>query len=136
MAVEELKTTINGRYIYARQWSPVQALNMSSRLLNECQHLAIPFIEGNADFDDVLRLLSQVQHDKLLPIVKEFIYCARVLNANNEPTEVHEANVDSIYAGKVVDLLLVFKAVCELQFKDFFEQGRALFPKRVQALKE
>lgn len=126
--LKELKTEIGGKSIYARQWSATQALANSSQLMNICGGLAIPFIEGVATFDDVLRLLTNVEHDKLVPIVKKFVYVARTVDTGGNPVEIGDANIDTLFSGKLIDLVLIFKAVCELQYKDFFEQGRALLP--------
>lgn len=130
MACKELKTTINGSEIYAKQWDAVTALNNSSLLMNTCAQYAIPFIEGKADFDDVLRLLTNVEHNALVNIIKKFIYAARTRDKSGNPIELSDANINQQYSGKLIDLILIFKAVCELQYKDFFEQGRALLPKQ------
>lgn len=130
MACKELKTTINGTEIYAQQWDAVTALANSSYLMNTCAQYAIPFIEGEADFDDVLRLLTNVEHTSLLLVIKKFIYVARTRDAAGNPVELSDANINQFYSGKLIDLILIFKAVCELQYKDFFEQGRALLPKQ------
>ena len=130
MALQELRKEINGRKVFAKQWNAKKGLAMSIKLLNTCQHLAIPFIEGNADFDDVLRLMAQVDHDRLTPIMLEFIYCARTVDKSGQPIEIDSSNVDLIYEEKLIDLVLVFKEIAELQFKDFFVQGRARLPRR------
>jgi hypothetical protein len=129
MAVKELRCDINGTEIYARQWDAITAFANSSYLMNTCQHFAVPFIEGTADFDDVLRLLANVEHISLLEVVKKFIYVVRIKDAAGNPVELSDANINQYYSGKLIDLVLIFKAVCELQYKDFFEQGRALLPK-------
>ncbi|NQZ74586.1 MAG: hypothetical protein HRT61_00480 [Ekhidna sp.] len=128
MACLELKTTIGGKQIYARQWNAIEALSNSSILMNACAQYAIPFIEGTADFDDVLRLMTNVQNDTLLGIFKKFLYTVRTVDGAGNPVELSDVNIDQLYSGKLIDLVLIFKAVCELQYKDFFEQGRALMP--------
>ena len=128
MAIKELRTDINGIEIYARQWDALTALSNSSYLMNTCQQFAVPFIEGTANFDDVLRLLANVEHTSLLTVLKKFIYVVRIQDAAGNPVELSDANINQYYSGKLIDLVLIFKAVCELQYKDFFEQGRALLP--------
>ncbi len=130
MACKELKTTINGIEVYAKQWDALTALSNSSILMNTCAQYAIPFIEGKAEFDDVLRLLTNVDKDDLLEVVKKFIYVARIRDENGNPVELSDANINQYFSGKLIDLILIFKAICELQYKDFFEQGRALLPKQ------
>lgn len=132
MACKELKTVVGDKEIYAKQWDAVTALTNSSLLMNTCAQYAIPFIEGKADFDDVLRLLTNVEHSSLLLILKKFIYAARTRDEAGNPTEISDANINQLYSGKLIDLVLIFKAVCELQYKDFFEQGRALLPRQGQ----
>lgn len=128
MAIKELRTDINGIEIYAMQWDALTALSNSSYLMSTCQQYAVPFIEGTADFDDVLRLLANVEHTSLLTVLKKFIYVVRIKDATGNPVELDDTNINQYYSGKLIDLVLIFKAVCELQYKDFFEQGRALLP--------
>ena len=129
MALQELKTTINGTQVYARQWDATKALSNSAYLMSTCAELAIPFIEGNAEFDDVLRLLAGVEHTKLLQVLKVFVYAARISDTAGNPVELSDATVNQHFNGKLLDLILIFKAVCELQYKEFFRQGRELLPK-------
>lgn len=96
--------------------------------MNTCQQYAVPFIKGTADFDDVLRLLANVEHTILLPVLKKFIYVVRIKDSAGNPIELSDTNINQYYSGKLIDLVLIFKAVCELQYKDFFEQGHALLP--------
>jgi hypothetical protein len=128
VAIKELRIDINGIEIYARQWDALTALSNSSYLMNTCQQYAVPFIEGTANFDDVLRLLANVEHTSLLTVLKKFIYVVRIKDAAGNPVELNDTNINQYYSGKLIDLVLIFKAVCELQYKDFFEQGRALLP--------
>jgi hypothetical protein len=128
MAIKELKTSINGVDIYARQWDALTALSNSSYLMNTCEQYAIPFINGTADFDDVLRLLANVEHTILLPVLKKFIFVARIKGEKGDGVELSDANINQYYSGKLIDLVLIFKAVCELQYKDFFMQGHAMLP--------
>ena len=128
MALQELRTEVNGVEVYAKQWDALTALSNSSYLMNCCQQYAVPFIEGTADFDDVLRLLANVESSSLLLVLKKFIYVARIKDQAGNPVELSDANINQHYSGKLIDLVLIFKAVCELQYKDFFEQGRALLP--------
>ena len=72
MACKELRTEINGKEIYAVQWDAVTALSNSALLMNSCAQYAIPFIEGKAEFDDVLRLLTNVEHATLIKVIKKF----------------------------------------------------------------
>ena len=130
MSCKELRTTVNGVEIYAQQWNATTALENSSYLMNTCAQYAIPFIDGTAEFDDVLRLLSNVEHDKLMPLIKKFLYVVRIRDSAGNPVELSDVNINSHFNGKLVDLILIFKVVCELQYKDFFEQGRALLPKQ------
>lgn len=125
MACRELKATIGKHDIFARQWGATQALNMQVKLLNNCGALVIPFIEGTYDFDNVLQLMAGVKHEVLVPTVKQFLSCVRI-----EGQAVDEANFDTHFDGNLIDMICIFGAVCELQYKDFFVQGRARLPRR------
>ena len=124
MSCRELKTTIGKHSVFARQWSAMQALDMQVKLLNTCGQYAIPFAEGEYDFDNVLQLMAGVEHTKLLPILKQFLSCA-----NMDGERLDDTNFDKFFDGNLINVILLFAQVCELQYKEFFIQGRALLPK-------
>lgn len=131
MACKELRTEINGMPIYARQWDATQALANSALMMNVCGQYVLPFVEGTATFDDVLRMLTNVPHEQLIPLIKRFVFAARTTDAAGNPQELSELNINQLCSGKLIDIVLIFKAICELQYKDFFEQGLALLPRKV-----
>lgn len=96
--------------------------------MNSCAQYAIPLIEGNVEFDDILRLLTNVNRESLIPIITKFVSGVRVFNTQGEPVELAPATLDQEFSGSLIDIALIFQASCELQYKDFFVQGRALLP--------
>lgn len=125
MACRELKVIVGEHEIYARQWNAVKALEMQVKLLNSCGALVLPFIEGEYDFDNVLQLMAGVKHDSLIPTMKQFLSCVRI-----EGQELSDNNFSKFFDGNLIDMVVIFAQVCELQYKDFFEQGRARLPKQ------
>jgi len=121
MACQSSNAEIKGHTVFARQWPASKAMAMQLRLLNVMGIDAIPFIEGNAKFKHILRLsrIPDKTTEEILEVVKEFIYCARM-----DGKEITPATFDIEFSGDLMLAYKIFGFVCEVQYKDFFEQGQ------------
>ena len=121
MACKSSNAEINGHSVFVRQWPASKAMAMQLELLNVLGIDAIPFIEGNFKFKHILRL-SQIQGQpmsKVLDTIKEFICCARM-----DGSEITTSTFDLVFSGDLMLAYKIFGFVCEVQYKDFFEQGQ------------
>ena len=125
MALKELRETVLGEEIFARQWPATKGLEMQIELLNTCGGHIIPIIQGDYSFDDIIRLMAHTNKKDLTDIVKRFVYDVTM---NGEV--LTETNINFKFAGNLLGLVQVFCKTVELQYRDFFEQGRATFPKK------
>lgn len=121
MACKSLSGDINGKPIYTMQWPATKALEMQMRLINALGDLALPFIEGTWGWKNLLQLLRYASVDTAMPILLEFVYAVRV-----DGKEISKSNFDMEYSGDLMRIFKTFAFSCEVQYKDFFEEGRAL----------
>lgn len=121
MACQSKNAEINGHTVFARQWPASKAMANQLKLLNVLGIDAIPFIEGKAKFNHILRLsrIPDKSTEQVLEVIKEFIYCARL-----DGKEITAATFDIEFSGDLMLAYKIFGFVCEVQYKDFFEQGQ------------
>jgi len=104
--------------VFVRQLPATKALDLQIELLNVMGADVFPFINGDFDFGNLVRVMTVTQHDKLSEIIKR-----TVCLANRDGKEVSLAEFNSVYNGDLMLVCKVFAFVCEVNFKDFFVQG-------------
>lgn len=68
---------------------------------------------------DIIALLNS--SSEVVPLIKEFVSSARI-----DGKEIVPATFDKYYNEELLFIFKVFSFVCEVQYKDFFEQGQNL----------
>jgi len=121
MACTEEKREINGKVYYCRQWDATKALENQMKLLQVFKGSAIPFVDGDFTFGNVLNMFQSGDVEKTLPLIKDFVCRARV-----DGQEITSATFDFEYSGDMLRIIQVFSFVCEVQYKYFFEAGLAM----------
>lgn len=119
MACMDMNRVINDKPVYVRQWAATLAIKNLSMALSTFGGPFGTFVDGDSKFLDTLRLLQGTEPDKLMPLLMEFVCCARI-----DGQEVTPATFNSIYNGELELVFKVFGFVCEVQYKDFFDQGQ------------
>jgi hypothetical protein len=104
--------------IFVRQLPATKALDLQIELLNVMGTEVFPFIHGEFNFSNILRVMAASSHTQLSDIVKRV-----VCFANKDGKEVKSALFDTEYNGDLMLIWKVFAFVCEVNFKDFFRQG-------------
>ena len=104
--------------VYVRQLPATKALDLQIELLNVLGTEVFPFISGDYNFNNILRIMAATEHTKLADIMKRV-----VCMASKDGKEVKPALFDHEYSGELLTVCEVFAFVCEVNFKDFFNQG-------------
>ena len=120
MACKVVTREICGKEAFCRQWPATKALKMKAELVRMGGQTIIPFVHGKADLSAMLALEAKSKPEELVQLIKEFVCSVRV---NGE--EVTPATFDMKYTGELWDIVELFTFACEVQYKDFFEQGLA-----------
>lgn len=118
MACKDDTRTIGDRPVYVRQWPATTAIENLSKGIEVFGAAFGPFVDGDADFAHVLQLLHGAKSEDIMPLLKEYVCCARI-----DGVEVSSATFNQMYNGELDLVFKVFGFVCEVQYKDFFEQG-------------
>lgn len=119
MACVDLNRVIEDKTLYIKQWPATIALENLSKALSTFGPNLGPFVEGDFMLGDVIALLNS--SGDVVSLVKEFVSAARI-----DGKEVLPATFDKYYQKDLLFVFKVFSFVCEVQYKDFFEQGRNL----------
>lgn len=118
MACKEVTRDIGGKKCFIRQWPATKAMKMKAELVKMGGEIILPFVEGKADLLAMMALEKNTKPDELVALIKEFVCAVRV---NGE--EVMPAMFDMKYNGELWEVVELFAFACEVQYKDFFEQG-------------
>lgn len=114
--------------IFVRQRPADKALDLQIELLNIMGTEVFPFINGEFNFSNILRVFTTTAHDKLSDLMKRV-----VCTANKDGKEVTPALFNTEYNGDLMLICKVFAFVCEVNFKDFFNQGLEMNAKNSSA---
>lgn len=120
MALKEVTKQIDGHQVFCRQMPATKAMIKKAELIKMGGANILPFIEGNADLVAMLRLEQNSEPENLVKLVKELVCTVRI-----DGEEVQPALFDMKYAGELWFVVQVFAFACEVNYKDFFEQGSA-----------
>lgn len=118
MAIKDMNRIIKDKPYYVRQWPASIAIQNLSKALKVFGVTFPSFIDGTYDFKDVLRLLAQSDLESIVPTIKAFVCCARC-----DGREINDGTFNVEYSGNLLEIFEVFAFVCEVQYRDFFEQG-------------
>lgn len=118
MATKDVTLDIQGYPVFIRQWSALKSLENLEAGLKKFGPGFSNFLEGKADFVSFLRVL---QHDEL----KTSELVLYITQARVDGAEVSVHDFGDFYKGRLFFAYEIFKAVCEVQYKDFFSQGLA-----------
>lgn len=120
MATRDLNGVIDDKPVYVVQWPATKALENLSKALDTFGAKLAPFVEGNYLLGDIIALINS-DPKKSVTLIKEFVAAARI-----DGKEVLIPTFDKHYNGELMLVFKVFAFVCEVQYKDFFEQGQSL----------
>jgi len=118
MAMKDINIVVEDTPVYIRQWAASTAISNLSKGLEIFGDDLVPFLRGEADFVQILRLLRAAGSNGP-EVIQEFVSSARVDGAEIRNTQ----DYNKIYTGRLTFLFEVFTKVCEVNYKDFFEQG-------------
>ena len=118
MACRDMNRIIADNPMHCRQWPASIALENLSEALGLMGPNLSFFVDGSYQFTDVLQVLHSCDHKKLTVLLKKFV-CAAKLNGQ----EVNEGAFNIVYGGDLARVFDVFAFVCEVNYRDFFEQG-------------
>lgn len=118
MACKEVRKELNGKQLFCRQWSATKAMTMKARLIQIGGEHILPFVEGKPDLVSMIRLEQRAKPEELVEIIKEFVCAVRV-----DGEEIFPATFDVKYTGELWEIVELFAFACEVNYKDFFEQG-------------
>lgn len=120
MACKSQTREINGKTCFCRQWPASKAMVMKAKLIQIGGADILPFVEGNADLFAMIRLERAAKPDELVALIKELVCTVRV-----DGEEILPTSFDSKYSGELWEVVEMFTFACEVNYKDFFEQGLA-----------
>lgn len=118
MACKDMNTVIADRPVYVRQWPASVAIENLSEALGLVGSNLSFFIDGSYQFQDTVQMMYSCDHTKLSALLKKFTCAARV-----DGREVKEAEFNAVYSGDLHRVFDTFAFVCQVNYKDFFEQG-------------
>ena len=121
MACKDMNRIIEDTPVYVRQWPASTAIENLNKALQVFGGNLTPFIEGDYKFGDVIRILHTADKEELMPLLKDFVCAARI-----DGVEVTASTFNMQYSGRLNFVFNIFAFVCEVQYKDFFEQGLKL----------
>jgi len=121
MACKDMNTVIDDQPVYVRQWPATVATENLSMALQICGADFGAFVEGEYTFDDIIRVMYSADSAKLISMLKKFVVAARI-----DGQEIQEATFNPTYSGDLMKIFQIFSFVCEVNYKDFFMQGREL----------
>lgn len=120
MALREETREINAKSAFCRQMPATKAMIKLGTLMSLGGEHLYSFIEGEADLPSFIRLTQNSDPDELMAIVKEFVCTVRV-----DGEEISPAMFDMKFSGDLWEIVQMFAFACEVNYKDFFEQGLA-----------
>lgn len=123
MACKEVTKEIGGKQVFCRQWSATKAMLMKAKLIQMGGVDILPFVEGKADLASMIRLEKSATPEELVSLIKEFVCSIRV-----DGKEIQPAMFDMEYSGELWLIVEMFTFACEVNYKDFFEQGVTSLP--------
>ncbi|MGL5015967.1 MAG: phage tail assembly chaperone [Bacteroidales bacterium] len=118
MACKDMHGEIGGKPVYIRQWSATVALENLSAALNLFGAALLPYITGENKFTDNLILLRSGSAKEITDLLKRFVTAVRV-----DGKELNSATFDIEYGGDLNRIFETFAFACQVNYKDFFEQG-------------
>ncbi len=118
MACKEVRKELNGKQLFCRQWTATKAMIMKAQLVDIGGEHILPFVEGRPDLVSMIRLEQRAKPIELVNIIKEFVCTVRI-----DGEEILPSNFDEKFSGDLWEIVEIFAFACEVNFKDFFEQG-------------
>ena len=120
MGCKEATKEIGGKQVFCRQWSATKAMVMKAKLIKIGGTDILPFTEGKADLASMIHLERSASPEELVALIKEIVCAVRV-----DGVEISPPLFDMEYSGNLWGVVEIFTFACEVNFKDFFEQGVA-----------
>jgi len=120
MAVTDLNRLIDDKPVHVKQWAASKALENLGEALSIFGAKFAPFVDGDFKMGDVVLLLND-KPKEAMELITRFNCAARI-----DGKEIHPVSFNAEYNGKLLFVFKIFSFVCEVQYKDFFEQGRTL----------
>lgn len=118
MACKDLHGVINDHPVYVRQWPASVALeNLSEALALFGNQLAF-FIDGSYQFGDILTVMHRNDPKSLSNLIKKFVCACSV-----DGKAIQEPMFNAEYSGDLYKVFRVFAFVCQVNYKDFFDEG-------------
>lgn len=118
MACRDVSREMDGKTLFCRQWSATKAMKMKAELIKMGGEVILPFVEGEANIQAMMALEHRADSDELVRVIKEFVCTVRV-----DGEEITPATFDMKYKGELWFVVKLFAFACEVQYKDFFDQG-------------
>lgn len=126
MACKDMNGVINDHPVYVRQWPASVALDNLSKALKVFGADLAFFIDGTYEFTNILRVMRN-NDPELVQILKDFACAARV-----DGREIRQTMFDAEYSGDIYRVWKTFAFVCEVNYKDFFDEGVSLLEQGLQ----
>jgi|21_taG_2_1085346.scaffolds.fasta_scaffold89633_1 hypothetical protein len=118
MACKQETKVVGDKTIFCRQLPATKAMVIKAKLIQIGGENILPFVEGKADILAMMRLEQMAKPEELVALIKELVCQVRV---NGE--EVMPQQFDMKYQGNLWEVVELFAFACEVNYKDFFEQG-------------
>jgi len=126
MACTDHHREIDDKPVYVKQWAASKSLENLGKALSIFGANFAPFVDGDFHMGDIVILLSN-DPKKTMDLIKDFNCAARI-----DGHEVTLATFNKEYNGELLYVFKIFSFVCEVQYKDFFEQGQTLSPQPIE----
>ena len=119
MACQNLNTVLkDNTQVFCIQWPATTALENLNVALSVMGPRFASFVDGTANFSDVLGFTMTADQKHFVPLLKRFVSGARI---NGQ--EAGGPMFDSIFSGDLAKVFEVFGIVAKHNYFDFFEQG-------------
>ncbi|UYD72123.1 hypothetical protein [Vibrio phage vB_VpaM_VPs20] len=125
MTCKDMNRVIEDTPIYVRQWPASVALENMTEAVQVLGPSFGSFIEGKYTLNDIIAVMSGVDKHTLVPLLKRFVSAARV-----DGKEIQEGTFNITFSGDLMKVFKILAFVCEVNYKDFFEQGLELNAQR------
>ena len=124
MACQPLNVVLkDGTQVFCMQWPATTALENLNVALSVMGPRFASFVDGTADFKDVIGFTMSADQQHYTPLLKRFTNGARINGQN-----AGDPMFDTIFSGDLQKVFEVFGIVAKHNYFDFFDQGLKQLP--------
>jgi hypothetical protein len=131
MACKDMNRIIDDIPVYVRQWPASVALENMTEAVQVLGPAFGSFVENRYGLNDLVSVMAGANKTELVSLMKRFVSAARV-----DGKEIQEGTFNVAFSGDLMKVFKILAFVCEVNYKDFFEQGLELNARLAEILQQ